>query len=130
VAEEQQVRHRETVAQVSGSLVRLDGGDEAERGAVKSDTSRGTSSQTGTPVVTVRLFAAARLAAGTARVELAGRTVGDVLGAASVRFGDQFAAIASRAQLWVNGEPAGPDDEPQAGDEVAVLPPVSGGAGP
>ncbi|MFP5489064.1 MAG: MoaD/ThiS family protein [Acidimicrobiia bacterium] len=30
-------------------------------------------------------------------------------------------------RIWVNGEPAGPDDPVGTADELAVLPPVSGG---
>lgn len=77
----------------------------------------------------LRLFAAARTAAGTARDVLPGETVADVLRAAVARYGDDFAAVLPVCAVWVNGEPAleatpvGPDDE------VGVLPPVSGGCG-
>jgi len=81
------------------------------------------------PIVIVRCFAAAREAAGTAQVEVPGATVGAALAAAEARFGADFAAVLSRSQVWVNGEPAGLADGVIAGDEVAVLPPVSGGAG-
>ena len=77
----------------------------------------------------LRLFAAAREAAGTARDDLPGETVGDVLDAARARYGDRFAAVLDGSRVWVNGEPASPGDAVDHRDEVAVLPPVSGGGG-
>lgn len=77
----------------------------------------------------LRLFAAAREAAGTGRDELPGDTVGDVLDAAVERYGPAFAAILGSCRVWRNGDEATRDDAVHAGDEVAVLPPVSGGAG-
>ncbi|HEY3142818.1 MAG TPA: MoaD/ThiS family protein [Acidimicrobiales bacterium] len=76
---------------------------------------------------TVRLFAQAREAAGTGRDELPGATVDDVLRAARERYGSSFAAILEQSRVWVNGEPAEPNHPVGATDEVAVLPPVSGG---
>jgi molybdopterin synthase sulfur carrier subunit len=76
----------------------------------------------------VRLFAAARDAAGTARDELPGDTVGAVLGEARARYGNQFIAVLDTCKIWVNGEPASPTDPIRTSDELAVLPPVSGGS--
>lgn len=76
----------------------------------------------------LRLFASAREAAGTGRVELDGSTVDEVLAAASTRFGQRFVDVLATAKVWVNGEPAEGGDAVAADDEVAVLPPVSGGA--
>jgi molybdopterin converting factor small subunit len=76
----------------------------------------------------VRLFAAARDAAGTGRDDLPGPTVGDVLNEASRRYGDRFTAVLATCKIWVNGEPAGLQDAIGSTDELAVLPPVSGGA--
>lgn len=75
----------------------------------------------------LRLFASVRQAAGTGRVDLPGATVGEVVAAAVETFGPQFAAQAERCRIWLNGEPADPDTPVAAGDEVALLPPVSGG---
>ena len=77
----------------------------------------------------LRLFAAAREAAGTARDDVPGATVGEVLAAARARYGDRFGAVLDGSRVWCNGEPASPADPVTATDEVAVLPPVSGGCG-
>jgi MoaD family protein len=82
--------------------------------------------------VRLRLFAAAREAAGRASddyelTEVA--TVGELLDVATTRYGDEFAAVLRRARVWVNGDDptTGPATILTDGDEVAVLPPVSGG---
>lgn len=79
----------------------------------------------------VRLFAALRELAGSSEVELDESDAPDVaalLAALSTRLGPRFDAIASVGTVVVNGEPADPDAALAAGDEVAVLPPVSGGS--
>ena len=75
----------------------------------------------------LRLFAAAREAAGTGRDEVPGATVGAVLAEACARYGSAFTAVLETSRVWVNGDTA--DDTTPVGDddEVAVLPPVSGG---
>ena len=78
-------------------------------------------------MATVRLFASAREAAGTGRDTIPGNTVGEVLDGARARYGDQFAAVLEMCRVWRNGEPADRDDAVAEGDEVAILPPVSGG---
>jgi sulfur-carrier protein len=75
----------------------------------------------------LRLFAQAREAAGSARDAVDGATVDDVLAAARARYGQEFAALLPTCRIWVNGEPAHGADPVAADDEVAVLPPVSGG---
>jgi MoaD family protein len=75
----------------------------------------------------VRLFAQAREAAGTGADELPGATVGDVLQAARQRYGAAFTAVLDQSRVWVNGEPAEAEQAVDDADEVAVLPPVSGG---
>jgi sulfur-carrier protein len=78
-------------------------------------------------VAVLRLFAAAREAAGTGKQALAGETVGEVLDAAVDRYGSAFEVVLRSSRVWLNGEPAFPGDAVADGDEVAVLPPVSGG---
>jgi sulfur-carrier protein len=78
-------------------------------------------------MVVLRLFAQAREAAGRARDTVDGATVEEVLAAARARYGEEFAALLPTCRIWVNGEPAQQADPVQGDDEVAVLPPVSGG---
>jgi sulfur-carrier protein len=80
-------------------------------------------------VPVLRLFAAAREAAGVARAEIPGATVAEILEHARARYGERFDAVLARSRVWVNGEPATADTVVHGHDVVAVLPPVSGGAG-
>ena len=83
------------------------------------------------------MFATAREAAGRSSdtIEVpdnatVATTVATVLGAACDRYGDQFSQVLATSRVWLNGEEpdGGGDAVVNAGDEVAVLPPVSGGA--
>jgi MoaD family protein len=78
-------------------------------------------------MATLRLFASAREAAGTGRVTVEGATVGEVLAAATATYGEHFAAVLATCKVWVNGDDADGATPVGDGDEVAVLPPVSGG---
>lgn len=78
-------------------------------------------------VPVLRLFAAAREAAGTSRDEVPGATVDEVLAVAGERYGRAFRDVLASSRVWVNGEPAEGADPVGPADEVAVLPPVSGG---
>ncbi|MGI8493517.1 MAG: MoaD/ThiS family protein [Acidimicrobiales bacterium] len=78
--------------------------------------------------VVLRLFAAARQTAGTGKAAVEGGTVSSVLGAARRRYGEEFGLVVDGSRIWLNGEPAWGAEELRDGDEVAVLPPVSGGA--
>lgn len=77
--------------------------------------------------VTVRLFAALRELAGSSRVEAEAETVAELVGALSERFGPRFASVASAGSVVVDGERAEPSQRLADGQEVALLPPVSGG---
>lgn len=79
-------------------------------------------------MVVLRLFAGAREAAGLAKDDLPGATVGEVIDAARARYGSAFAQVLEHCQVWRNGEPCELADAVAERDEVAVLPPVSGGA--
>ena len=78
----------------------------------------------------VLLFARARELAGTRRVDLPGASVTDVVAAAMERFGEEFAALCATCTVVVDGEtvPRSLFDTTPPGDELAILPPVSGGA--
>jgi sulfur-carrier protein len=78
-------------------------------------------------VIRVRLFAALRELAGAGEVEAAGRSAGELADALAERYGERFAQIAGVSSFVVNGERAGRDTPVAEGDEVAILPPVSGG---
>lgn len=78
-------------------------------------------------MATLRLFAQAREAAGSAKAEFDAATVGDVLDAAAAAYGDDFVAILAGSKVWLNGDPASREQPVGDRDEVAVLPPVSGG---
>jgi len=78
-------------------------------------------------MATLRLFAQAREAAGVGATSFEGLTVQDVLDAAVVRFGPGFAAVLAMSKVWVNGEEVPHSSAVSDKDEVAVLPPVSGG---
>jgi molybdopterin converting factor small subunit len=75
----------------------------------------------------MRLFASAREAAGTGTDVFDGTTVRDVLTAAEQRYGPRFADVLTTCRIWVNGDDARADTPIGPTDEVAVLPPVSGG---
>ncbi len=76
----------------------------------------------------VRLFAGLREVARTSEVTVEGATVGEVLESATSRFGSQFAAGLVTAKVWRNGEEADLHQPVEPDDEIALLPPVSGGA--
>jgi molybdopterin synthase sulfur carrier subunit len=78
-------------------------------------------------VAVLRLFAGAREAAGTGRDDLPGTTVAAVLDAAGARYGSEFRELLDHCAIWLNGEPCEADQAVGDADEVAVLPPVSGG---
>ena len=82
--------------------------------------------------VRVRLFAALREAAGTAEVELAPGALHELLDELCARYGEPFTTRLSVASVLVDGDPAtrSADLRVPDGAEVALLPPVSGGAAP
>ncbi len=79
-------------------------------------------------MVTLRLFASIREIAGVNQIDLDAETVGEVVELAVEKFGPDFKSILPVCRIWVNGNPAKDDDKVFDNDEVAILPPVSGGA--
>ncbi|GGO87297.1 MoaD/ThiS family protein [Wenjunlia tyrosinilytica] len=91
-------------------------------------------SVTGTgPGGTIRYWAAAKAAAGTAEEPYRARTLADALAAARKRHGDrpEFARVLSRCSFLVDGDPVGTREhgsvELAEGGTVEVLPPFAGG---
>lgn len=81
----------------------------------------------GIDVARVRLFANLREIAGQSRLEIGGSTVGDVLDTMVTEYGDTFALGLETSKVWVNGDEADRSTRVGSADEVAVIPPVSGG---
>jgi molybdopterin synthase sulfur carrier subunit len=78
-------------------------------------------------MATLRFFAAAREAAATSVETINAGTVDAVLAEACARHGDHFVAVLRQCRVWLNGEPADLGTPVGENDEIAVLPPVSGG---
>ncbi|CAN5319789.1 hypothetical protein BH20ACT24_BH20ACT24_11830 [soil metagenome] len=77
----------------------------------------------------ILLFASLREIAGTEALESSSVTVGDLIEELTARLGPEFARILRAGAIVVNGSTAGPEQALSPDDEVALLPPVSGGAG-
>jgi sulfur-carrier protein len=75
----------------------------------------------------LRLFAQAREAAGVSQAQCDGATVHEVMQNAIAMFGPAFAEVVQMSKVWVNGEEVPREHIVHNNDEVAVLPPVSGG---
>jgi len=78
-------------------------------------------------VARLRLFGPLRDLAGTGVADVPAGRVGEVLDLADARFGEAFARAARGCRIWVNGEPAGRESDLGEADELALVPPVSGG---
>lgn len=73
------------------------------------------------------LLGPAHEAAGLRHDVVAGSTVGAVLDEAVTRYGEAFASILKVSQVWLNGAAVDRSAVVTDYDEIAVLPPVSGG---
>jgi MoaD family protein len=84
-------------------------------------------------VARVRLFASLREAAETSDDDFDAGTVGELLEQARARYGKAFSEAMPFARIAVNGVDTahlqGEATPIEPGDEVALLPPVSGGEG-
>ncbi len=76
---------------------------------------------------TVLLFAQAREAVGRSKVTSDCITVAGVIEELTETYGEAFSDVVATSRIWCNGEPVAPDAEVGPQDELAVLPPVSGG---
>ncbi|MDE0845239.1 MAG: MoaD/ThiS family protein [Actinomycetota bacterium] len=86
-----------------------------------------TANLIGMPTVNLRLFAGAREAAGIGTASFEVETLGDLMEEAVNKYGEGFSTILNASRVWVNGESVDMNTVLADGDEVAVLPPVSGG---
>jgi MoaD family protein len=77
--------------------------------------------------VRVRLFASLRELAGTSELRADGDSVEELVAELSERYGPRFAEVARSGSVVVDGERAELDRALADGDEVALLPPFSGG---
>ncbi len=79
--------------------------------------------------VVLRCFAGAREASGCSSDSFVAASVHEVLELAAQRYGIEWQHVLATSRVWLNGdEPqSGPQTVLRDGDEVAVLPPVSGG---
>lgn len=75
----------------------------------------------------VRLFGPAREAAGVSSLALSGSDVAAVIAAAEARFGEEFARVVGVSKVWLNGDEVERSAQVTERDELAVIPPVSGG---
>ncbi len=75
----------------------------------------------------LRFFGPLRDVTKTASLDVDASTVDDALSLAAHLYGEDFTRILARSRVWVNGEPSEGRRPLAPGDEVALLPPVSGG---
>lgn len=81
----------------------------------------------------VRLFAAIADAAGARELDLDVTTVPELLARLAADHGELMAARLTTASVWVDEVVVAPGDDSvdlSAADEVVVVPPFAGGAGP
>ena len=78
-------------------------------------------------MVTIRLFAQAKETAGQPTLTVDANTIDQALAAATTEFGDSFTAVLETSNIWLNGSPVDGEPELKDSDELAILPPVSGG---
>ena len=77
----------------------------------------------------MRLFAALREIAGDRELDVDGATVAEIVSTLTEKFGERFGALVDSGSVVVNGERASFDQALSGDEDVALLPPVSGGAG-
>jgi molybdopterin converting factor small subunit len=77
---------------------------------------------------TLRLFARFREIAGTDTVVVEEGTVAEILDRAAAEYGSAFENGLASAGIWVNGDPVDRSTLVGAHDEMAIIPPVSGGS--
>lgn len=79
-------------------------------------------------MATLLLFGPARSAARQRRVTIDAASLTELCQAACRQFGPDFEKVLRASAVWVNGDQVTGDPVIGADDEVAIVPPVSGGA--
>ena len=77
--------------------------------------------------VTVRYWAAAKAAAGTAEEHLEATTLAELIERAGALHGPALGAVLARCAFLIDGVRGHPDDELTMGATVEALPPFAGG---
>ena len=81
-------------------------------------------------MATLRLFASIKESAGNrGQLDLEAETVEELLKLAGKELGSEFESQIQICRIWLNGEPTELTATIGKNDEVALLPPVSGGSG-
>lgn len=75
----------------------------------------------------VRLFAVLREIAGSSTVEADGATVEELVQQLCDRFGERFTSVVERSSVVLDGERVSLETAITGVEELAILPPVSGG---
>ena len=78
-------------------------------------------------MISVRLFAAAREAAGTDHAQFDCASVAELREQMADRFGARMTQVLSTCSMLSDGSRLGPDDALADGSEVEILPPFAGG---
>ncbi|HEY1831714.1 MAG TPA: MoaD/ThiS family protein [Acidimicrobiales bacterium] len=73
------------------------------------------------------LFGPARDAVGHSKLTVPGDSVAAIVAAAEEQFGEAFSRVLAVSNVWLNGHLVAPDTHVSEDDEIAVIPPVSGG---
>jgi molybdopterin synthase sulfur carrier subunit len=75
----------------------------------------------------VRFFGPLRDVTGTGVVEVEATSLRELTRTVALRYGDDFTAMLPTCRVWLNGDEANLNEMLNDGDEVAFLPPGSGG---
>jgi len=78
-------------------------------------------------VSTILFFAQVKEATGVSKMELHVSTVEQAIAETTDKFGSDFSKVLETSQIWLNGKPCSLQDSVQNADEIAIIPPVSGG---
>lgn len=78
-------------------------------------------------MVSVLLFARAGDIAKTKIHKTNPGSVADLIAELSITYGEEMSELLKVSRVWINGDPTTADQRYEETDEVAVIPPVSGG---